>query len=247
MQHEVQALLKALLAEQQRERQLYQSLLAAISVTASARKRMLEDIVPPPFFHLKDIWGYYNGNNSISYGSNPIPINTPLSKLDYNQLKGLCFMRSGSTAAALNAKPGYAKNGLLKKIIYPTGGTLSYQYAQNVGLLAGITQNIGGVHVTSSSVTDGTVSGLPNDCNNPIITNYTYLDNSAQSSLWGQETPVNMDVVSSHYAAEIKKYHWFAFSCKWLYLYPGILSREQANTLTGHQQFLLAFSTRPIL
>ena len=45
MQHEVQALLKALLAEQQRERQLYQSLLAAISVTASARKRMLEDIV----------------------------------------------------------------------------------------------------------------------------------------------------------------------------------------------------------
>ena len=45
MQHEVQALLKALLVEQQRERQLYQSLLAAISVTASARQRMLEDIV----------------------------------------------------------------------------------------------------------------------------------------------------------------------------------------------------------
>lgn len=45
MQHEVQALLKALLAEQQRERQLYQSLLAAISVTAASRKRMLEDIV----------------------------------------------------------------------------------------------------------------------------------------------------------------------------------------------------------
>lgn len=45
MQHEVQALLKALLAEQQRERQPYQSLLAAISITASARQRMLEDIV----------------------------------------------------------------------------------------------------------------------------------------------------------------------------------------------------------
>ena len=45
MQHEVQALLNALLAEQQRERDLYTSLLAAISVTAAARKRMLEDIV----------------------------------------------------------------------------------------------------------------------------------------------------------------------------------------------------------
>ena len=45
MQQQVQALLKALLAEQQRERQLYQSLLAAISVTSSARQRMLEDIV----------------------------------------------------------------------------------------------------------------------------------------------------------------------------------------------------------
>lgn len=45
MQHEVQALLKALLAEQQRERDLYHSLLAAMSVTAAARKRMLEDIV----------------------------------------------------------------------------------------------------------------------------------------------------------------------------------------------------------
>ena len=45
MQQQVQALLRALLAEQERERQLYQSLLAAISVTASARQRMLEDIV----------------------------------------------------------------------------------------------------------------------------------------------------------------------------------------------------------
>ncbi|HPG89367.1 MAG TPA: hypothetical protein PLD46_06910 [Hyphomicrobium sp.] len=45
MQLEVQALLKALLAEQQRERELYQSMLAAMSVTATARRRMVEDIV----------------------------------------------------------------------------------------------------------------------------------------------------------------------------------------------------------
>lgn len=45
MQLEVQALLKALLAEQQKERELYQAVLASMSVTASARRRTLEDIV----------------------------------------------------------------------------------------------------------------------------------------------------------------------------------------------------------
>lgn len=45
MQHEVQALLKALLAEQQRERDFYHSLLAAMSVSAVSRKQMLEDVV----------------------------------------------------------------------------------------------------------------------------------------------------------------------------------------------------------
>ena len=45
MQHEVQALLRALLSEQERERRLYQSLLAAVSASSLSRKRMLEDIV----------------------------------------------------------------------------------------------------------------------------------------------------------------------------------------------------------
>ncbi|MBC7687811.1 MAG: hypothetical protein H7211_06485 [Aquabacterium sp.] len=205
---------------------------------------MLEDIIPPPFFHLMDIWGYYNGNNSVDYnGINPVPINTPLSQLNNTQIKGLCFMRNGSSSAALNPKSGYAKNGCLKKIIYPTGGTLSYQYAQNVGVLNGISQNVGGVHVTSSSVTDGSLSGLPNDCNNPIVTNYSYVDDAGQSSLWGLETPVNSEVSSSHYKAEMRKFKWTGLSCIWKFKYPGILSREQAHTLTGGQQLLLAFST----
>ena len=45
MQHEIKALLKALLAEQERERQFYHTLLATVSISANARKRMLEDIV----------------------------------------------------------------------------------------------------------------------------------------------------------------------------------------------------------
>jgi hypothetical protein len=45
MQQEVEALLKALLAEQQRERELYRSVLAAMSVASSARGRLVEDLI----------------------------------------------------------------------------------------------------------------------------------------------------------------------------------------------------------
>ena len=38
-------MLKALLAEQERELQLYHTVLAAVSISANARKRMIEDIV----------------------------------------------------------------------------------------------------------------------------------------------------------------------------------------------------------
>jgi len=204
---------------------------------------LLEDIVPPPFFHLKDIWGYYNGNNSVAYdGTTRVPVNKPLSQLNADQLKGLCFMRNNSTAVALNAKAGYAKNGLLKKIMYPTGGTLNYQYDQNVGIIAGQTVNAAGVHVSSASVTDGSTSGNLNDCNNPIVTNYSYKDDAGLSTLWGLETPVNAQVTSSHYETELRKWKWWSPGCSWYFKYPGILSREQANTITGHQKFLMAFA-----
>ena len=44
MQHEIEALLRAWSQEQRREAQLLQTLLAAISLNAAARQRMLEDI-----------------------------------------------------------------------------------------------------------------------------------------------------------------------------------------------------------
>lgn len=45
MQLEVQALLKALLDEQQKERDFYQSIMASMSVTSAARRRVIEDVV----------------------------------------------------------------------------------------------------------------------------------------------------------------------------------------------------------
>lgn len=208
-----------------------------------------DDIVPPPFFYLKDVWGYYNGDYSKDFEYGSIAPTIPVNELSNSQIRGLCFLRNGANAIALNPKPGYAANGLLKKIIYPTGGTLSYNYAQNTAVLPGqsTNTNVGGVHVSQTSVTDG---GYSNDCTNPIITNYTYTDvTNTQSSLWGVEEPLNRMVSVSHYEPEYKRYHWglrhgcFPLGCcKYKYQYPGILSRQAAVSLTSKQKTMETIS-----
>ena len=88
-----------------------------------------DDFVPPPLFYDKDIWGYYNGNNNIASNSpitgTTIPV-TLTAAIPYDVgffgLKGLCFQNDNVTGTYYNAKSGYAQNGLLKEIIYPTGG-----------------------------------------------------------------------------------------------------------------------------
>ncbi|MDX2048315.1 MAG: DUF5977 domain-containing protein [Chitinophagaceae bacterium] len=199
-----------------------------------------DDFVPPPFFYARDNWGYYNGDNSKSATNTAINLFTPLNELNNTQLKGLCFLRDGNTNAVLTAKPGYAKNGLLKQVIYPTGGTLKYEYAQNEAILNSTNTTVGGVHVSKTIVTDG---GYSNDCNNQIITNYTYGsdESNTQSSLWGVEMPVHSMVMNSYYEPEYKYFYYkppFSFGCDYRYQYPGILSREQAISLTTMQQFL---------
>jgi hypothetical protein len=202
------------------------------------------DFVPPPFFHLKDIWGYYNGNLSKPYSSNykGIPLTDPLSSLDNNQLMGLCFLSETSSSIVLNPKPGYAKNGLLKQIIYPTGGALTYEYAQNTAVLSGSATDVGGVHVSATKSTDG---GYSNSCANPLITQYNYVLASGQTSRWGVEPPKNSIVMKNHYEPVKKYWYWKPFlgTCGYRFQYPGILSAESAMNLTGFQQFMAAFST----
>ncbi|HEY8687691.1 MAG TPA: DUF5977 domain-containing protein [Chitinophagaceae bacterium] len=204
-----------------------------------------DDFIPPPFCHLKDIWGFYNGDYSKAYGGNSINVTTSLSGLSNLELRGLCFQRYGSSSIVLNAKPGYGKNGLLRQITYPTGGSLNYEFDQNVGILRGETSaiNVGGVHVSKTTLTDG---GYSNPCNHPISTSYSYtLEGSVQPSLWGLEKPVNFMTSSNHYAPEYKYFYYkplFDFGCDYHFKYPGILSREQAINLTSTQNILVALS-----
>lgn len=198
-----------------------------------------DDYVPPPFNYAKDIWGFYNGYSSIDYDNAAIPLSGNISQLNNSQLKGLCYLRKNVSGITLNPKQGYAKNGLLKQIIYPTGGTLSYQYDQNSGPIDGAQTVVGGVHVSATSATDG---GYSNDCDHPLVTNYNYLLSTGTSSLWGLEMPVNMMQMSSHYEPEKRGWHmgWKCITgcCYWEYQYPGILSQSGAISLTAFQQFM---------
>ena len=153
-----------------------------------------DDIVPPPFCYSKDLWGFYNGSNSLEFnstlaGSAPVPLNLAYEKLDFPSTQGLCFLNQYVTGVYLNAKANYAQNGLLKQIVYPTGGSLTYTYAQNTGSFIGngVVNTVGGVHVSQTSSSDG---GYSNGCSNAITTNYNYVMNGAgsASSLWGLET-----------------------------------------------------------
>lgn len=204
----------------------------------------LDDVVPEPFSYFKDIWGYYNGSNSRDFKNGDVE--TIPAKLTNNDIKGLCYLRegAGNSSVAVNPKNGYAKNGLLKQIIYPTGGALTYTYAQNWGLLFGQYQAVGGVHVDSTKSTDG--GGSSNGCGNPVVTLYNYVTDGGQSSLWGLEDPVRSVAMTSVYEPKEKKYKNPLFggglfgSCYYKYRYPGILSVEQATNLSSFMQFMEA-------
>lgn len=218
-----------------------------------------DDFVPPPFFYAHDIFGFYNGNYSIDYNGNQIPLlNTDISKLNFDQLRGLVYITSyndnpnsiNNIPAYINSKPGYAKNGLLKQIIYPTGGTLFYNYTQNKGSIPNnVVYNsasvgyIGGVNVSQTNSTDG---GYSNGCGNPIITNYNYvLSDGHTSSIWGIEPPANKISFTTHYAAERWELKWWGpipKGCDWEFKYPGIQSQYEFVSLTDLQNLMVGLS-----
>lgn len=202
-----------------------------------------DDFVPPPFFHFKDNWGYYNGDQSKSVNGSNIPLEKPLVELSNEEVKGLCFIRNGQQGTVINPKAGYAKNGLLKQILYPEGSAITYEYQQNRGLLNGSETNVGGVHVSKTIKTDG---GFSNGCDNPIVENYKFtLPDGLSSSLWGIESPVHNNTVSSYYSPEDKYFYFrpiLSMGCDYRIQHPGIMSRDQAVSLTSMQQFMNTFS-----
>jgi hypothetical protein len=199
-----------------------------------------DDFVPARSSYFRDVWGFYNGSNSKKFYNDDFTTFDPRS-YDFNELKGVCLIRDNrdnpTLGPVLNANPGFAKNGLLRQIIYPTGGTLTYEYEQNYGKINGTTTTIAaaGVHVSKTKSTDG---GYSNGCDNPITTSYNYVLPDGSSSLWGLEQPWNVLANDNHFQPEEKYWHLNPFKgtgfwgeCTYRYLYPGTLFQTQSVNL----------------
>lgn len=209
------------------------------------------DVVPAPYSPYKDIWDYYNGTESKDFNGTTVPSIKNINDLNNVELKGLCYLRNGTPGIVFNTNGGYAKNGLLKQISYPTGGALEYEYEQNTYFDQTISahRNVGGVHVSATKSFDG---GYSNDCANKLISTYTYVTpkpsdpNTMISSLWGYETPDNSIEMSSYYNPESKYFYYkppFSMGCTYRYQYPGILAKEQAISVPWGIQALQVLSS----
>ena len=176
----------------------------------SGSTKSVDDIVPARNFLSQDHWGYYNGDIS----------QLSLSE-DHDFLSNQNIEYFKTVLAKLkNPKSGYAKNGLLRSVTYPTGGTIEYYYdqnkpAQNI-LPAGYTQLAGGVSVSRTLMFDG------EDHNKDIIKDFKYTDNNNVSTRWGDEEP-------SYYSFNVTEYNekWFNKKFK----YPGLQYPEMATSI----------------
>jgi len=180
-----------------------------------------EDCVPDLFSPIKDIWGYYNGD------ANGTPTDGSIS--GYNQYVLLFFHPLPGTLPgndqSLHCKPkaGYARNGLLKTVTYPMGGTITYAYDQNQAPTgSSFGAYYGGVHVSSVSLHDGV------DAANDIVTTYNYTLTDGTSSLWGVETPICQMFPSTYFGPEGKHAKIGIPPCDYDSKYGGILATEDA-------------------
>jgi hypothetical protein len=167
-----------------------------------------DNIVPARNFLNQDHWGYFNGNIS---GIN-LTEDHDFFTYEHPYFKSVLAVNK-------NVKPGYAQNGLLKTVQYPTNGKLTYEYAQNMAagnVVPGqYTQYAGGVSVQKTTLTE------PADPGKVIATQYNYKKANGSSSHWGDEAPI-------YYSLNVTEYNekWFNKKFK----YPGIQYPEMMAT-----------------
>jgi hypothetical protein len=169
-----------------------------------------DDIVPARNYLSQDHWGYYNGANS----GLPVAEDHDFLADERNQYFKTVLPRFK------NAKEGYAKNGLLRTVSYPTGGRLEYFYAQNRPsgniLPSGNVQLAGGVSVSRTRLHDGESTAKD------IIKEYNYRNALGQNARWGDEAP-------TYHSFSITEYNEKWFNKK--FVHPGLSYPEMASSV----------------
>jgi hypothetical protein len=173
--------------------------------------KAVDDIVPARNYLSQDHWGFYNGSNA---GLSLSEDHDFLSQAQDGYFKAVL-------AKYKNPKDGYAKNGLLKSVTYPTGGSIEYYYEQNKPsqniLPAGNTQLAGGVSISKTVVFDG------EDHSKDMVKEFFYRSPAGQLSRWGDESP-------QYHSFSITEFNLKCFNGR-SYKYPGLAYAEMATSL----------------
>ncbi len=128
--------------------------------------------LPGKFSNQQDFWGYYNGNNA-THAFPKIYISTSLNgpdRFSVLQLKDLSdpqyFVLDGANR---NCNPATVALGTLNKIVYPTGGSTTYEYEPHDFLYRGRKFSGGGIRVRTITDYDGVSH------NHDIVKTYDYI------------------------------------------------------------------------
>ncbi|WP_417800295.1 RHS repeat domain-containing protein, partial [Tenacibaculum sp.] len=145
--------------------------------------------LPYKFSYEQDYWGYFNNNNGATFLPNLWWY--PEEERDYmdqgvfslyprpsyagTESRLFNYQKSGDSEVKFaDRRPNFnfSKAGILKKVIYPTGGELHLEYEQNEYLWRNINVNGPGLRIKKTTLKSSM------DDVNPIITEYNY-NNSA--------------------------------------------------------------------
>ena len=170
-----------------------------------------DDIVPARNYLSQDHWGYFNGNNA---GLSLNEDHDFLSDETNTYFKTVLPKYK-------NPKTGYARNGLLRSVTYPTGGSIEYSFEQirpshNI-FPSNYEQLAGGVSVVKTQMFDG------EDHQKDIIKEYNYKNAANQSTHWGDEAP-------SYTNLSVSEFNLKCFQGK-SYKYPGLQFPEMATSI----------------
>jgi YD repeat-containing protein len=168
-----------------------------------------DDTVPARGTYKTDIWGYYNGDAS-NIAAEPAPFYEDVE--EYFKCTNLNNKKP---------KPGYAKNGLMKKIILPAGGSLQFEYEQNQDDASNFDNHYtGGVRVRRTTLHNA------QDTAQDITKEYRYVQADGSSSGWGFEPVLNVSELRVKY--EPNGTWWNPVTgCEHKWKYPGISYPEE--------------------
>ncbi|HRE68841.1 MAG TPA: hypothetical protein PLM56_12885 [Cyclobacteriaceae bacterium] len=113
------------------------------------------------FLNARDLWGYYNGATQNT--DLVLPTTVPYQQLYNSTSQNITF--GGGINRAVNAT--YAKEGVLKKITYPTGGYTEFDFESNRYDKDGVSTLVGGLRVIK-------ISSVAQSGADPIVKTYRY-------------------------------------------------------------------------